>query len=92
MCGFFVRDKFDRFYEKISQDNRSTDKALIFDEYFVYEDLNSPYIVDVYSYNNDDNSYIMEYMDFTLDKFIRLNNDKISSGVRKSIILQLLKA
>ena len=42
MCGFFVRDKFDRFYEKISQDNRSTDKALIFDEYFVYEDLNSP--------------------------------------------------
>ena len=54
--------------------------------------LNSPYIIDVYSYNNDDNSYVMEYMDFTLDKFIKLNNDKISLGVRKSIILQLLKA
>ena len=53
--------------------------------------LKSPYIVEVYSYN-DNNSYIMEYMDYTLDKFLKLNNDKISSGVRKSIILQLLKA
>lgn len=60
-------------------------------EFEIMKVLNSPYIVDVYSYN-DDNSYIMEYMDFTLDKYIKLNNNKLSSGLRKSICLQLLKA
>ena len=60
-------------------------------EFEIMKGLKSPYIVEVYSYN-DNNSYIMEYMDYTLDKFLKLNNDKISSGVRKSIILQLLKA
>ena len=37
-------------------------------EFEIMKSLNSPYIVDVYSYNDDNNSYIMEYMDFTLDK------------------------
>ena len=60
-------------------------------EFAIMKGLKSPYIVEVYSYK-DNNSYIMEYMDYTLDKFLKLNNDKISSGVRKSIILQLLKA
>ena len=60
-------------------------------EFEIMKGLKSPYIVEVYSYD-DNNSYIMEYMDYTLDKFLKLNNDKISSGVRKSIILQLLKA
>ena len=60
-------------------------------EFEIMKGLKSPYIVEVYSYK-DNNSYIMEYMDYTLDKFLKLNNDKISSGVRKSIILQLLKA
>lgn len=54
--------------------------------------LNSPYIVDVYAYNENDNSYIMECMDYTLDKYISVNNDKMSPLVRKSITLQLLKA
>ena len=61
-------------------------------EFEIMKGLNSPYIVDVYAYNEENNSYIMEYMDFTLDKYLKLNNDKISSGLRKSICLQLLKA
>jgi len=61
-------------------------------EFEIMKSLNSPYIVEVYSYNSEENSYIMEYMDYTLDKFLKLNNDKISSGNRKSLILQLLKA
>lgn len=61
-------------------------------EFEIMKSLNSPYIVEVYSYNSEENSYIMEHMDYTLDKFLKLNNDKISSGTRKSLILQLLKA
>ena len=61
-------------------------------EFEIMKSLNSPYIVEVYSYNSEENSYVMEHMDYTLDKFLKLNNDKISSGTRKSLILQLLKA
>lgn len=61
-------------------------------EFQIMKNLNSPYIVDVYSYNEKENSYIMEYMDYTLDNFLKINNDKISDKIRKSIILQLLKA
>ena len=61
-------------------------------EFDIMKSLNSPYIVDVYAYNENDNSYIMEYMDYTLDKYISVNNDKMSPLVRKSITLQLLKA
>ena len=86
---FYNRD----FVVKRAKKNLSEKELKRFKQEFeIMKSLNSPYIVDVYSYNDDNNSYIMEYMDFTLDKFIRLNNDKISSGVRKSIILQLLKA
>ena len=90
----YLDDYYDRdFVVKKAKKNLSEKELRRFKQEFeIMKSLNSPYIVDVYSYNNDDNSYIMEYMDFTLDKFIRLNNDKISLGVRKSIILQLLKA
>lgn len=87
--NFYDRD----FVVKKAKKNLSEKELKRFKQEFkIMKSLNSPYIVDVYSYNNDDNSYIMEYMDFTLDKFIRLNNNKILLGVRKSIILQLIKA
>lgn len=87
--NFYDRD----FVVKKAKKNLSEKELKRFKQEFeIMKSLNSPYIVDVYSYNDDNNSYIMEYMNFTLDKFIRLNNDKISSRVRKSIILQLLKA
>ncbi len=87
-------DFYDRnFVVKKAKKNLSEKELKRFrQEFEIMKSLNSPYIVDVYSYNDDNNSYIMEYMDFTLDKYLKLNNDKISSGIRKSIILQLLKA
>ena len=54
--------------------------------------LHSPYIVEVYSYNQDKKEYIMELMDFTLEKYIYENNDTLTLGTRKSIIYQLLHA
>ena len=87
-------DFYDRdFVVKKAKKNLSEKELKRFrQEFEIMKSLNSPYIVDVYSYNDDNNSYIMEYMDFTLDKYLKLNNDKISSGIRKSICLQLLKA
>ncbi len=54
--------------------------------------LHSPYIVEVYTYNDKTHEYIMEFMDLTLEKFINKNNSKLSLQIRKNIILQLLRA
>lgn len=35
------------------------------------DSLSSPYIVEVYRYENDTNEYIMEFMDLTLDEYIK---------------------
>ena len=38
------------------------------------KELNSPYIVEVFCYNDTANEYVMEYMDLSLDKYIKHNN------------------
>ncbi|MGB8453234.1 MAG: protein kinase [Anaerocolumna sp.] len=54
--------------------------------------LNSPYIVEVYSYNEDNQEYLMEFMDCTLDTYMSKNNGKLSFFQRKSIASQVLRA
>ncbi|GLC88759.1 hypothetical protein LYSBPC_18860 [Lysinibacillus piscis] len=54
--------------------------------------MHSPYIVEVYRYNNDKNEYIMECMDYTLYEYILKNNDPLSTLQRKNICFQVLKA
>lgn len=61
-------------------------------EFEEMHELHSPYIVEVYSYNDDRNEYTMELMDFTLEKYISINNATMPVGVRRSIIMQLLRA
>lgn len=53
--------------------------------------LHSPFIVEVYSYNEERHEYIMELMDFSLDKYMSAHNSSMTLNERKSIILQLLK-
>lgn len=61
-------------------------------EFDQMHELHSPYIVEVYSFNDERNEYTMELMDFTLDKYISKNNETMTTDSRKSIIAQLLKA
>ena len=56
------------------------------------QEFSSPYILEVYSYNDDKNEYIMEYMDYTLDAYICKNNTKLTVSRRKGIVQQILKA
>ncbi|MBT7282884.1 MAG: protein kinase, partial [Elusimicrobiaceae bacterium] len=53
--------------------------------------LNSPYIVKVYSYD-EDNSYIMELMDFSLENYMKKKNDTLTLLQRKNMVSQILKA
>lgn len=61
-------------------------------EFTTIKSLSSPYIIQVYRYNDDKNEYIMEYMDFTLRKYIEKNNSKITKETRKLIANQILRA
>ena len=54
--------------------------------------LNSPYIVEVYAYNEEENEYTMEYMDNTLFDYVQNNNSKLTFQTRVNLVNQFLKA
>ena len=54
--------------------------------------LHSPYIVEVYSFNEEKYEYTMELMDCSLQAYIFKNNDKLTVRERRSIIYQVLRA
>ena len=61
-------------------------------EFEEMQSLHSPYIVEVYSYNEAKHEYIMELMDSTLEKYIRMHNQSMTLQERRNIIAQLLRA
>lgn len=61
-------------------------------EYQQMRNFSSPYIVEVYRYDDEKNEYIMEYMDNTLDSYIKENNNKLKYEQRKRIARQVLEA
>lgn len=61
-------------------------------EYEEMRDFSSPYILEVYCYDDERNEYIMEYMNYTLDSYIAKFNSELSVSRRKGIVQQILKA
>lgn len=81
------------FVIKRAKDNLKEDEYERFKiEFEETRKLNSPYIVEVYNFNEQKHEYIMEYMDKTLEKYILENNSKISYLERINIVIQILKA
>lgn len=54
--------------------------------------LASPYVVEVFKYNDQKSEYIMEYMDCSLYNYIEKNNSTLSCQQRKGICIQIIKA
>ncbi len=88
----------DKFYNKTFALKRAkhnlNDKELqrFKREYKSMKSLNSPYILEVYKFDEKEISYIMEYADFTLSDYIKQNNTKLTYNQRKNIINQIFKA
>ena len=59
-------------------------------EYIDTSSLNSPFIIRVFSYDEEENSYIMEFVDEDLEKYISSRNNTLSTSNRRSMINQLL--
>ena len=61
-------------------------------EYEKMSNISNPYILKAYSYNENENSYIMEYCDYTLREYISKNNNQsfMDFNYRKKIAFQFL--
>ncbi|MEQ7178393.1 protein kinase family protein [Enterococcus thailandicus] len=56
------------------------------------KNMDSLYVLKVYSYNDDANEFIMEYVKQTLKEFIDSNNTKLELFERKRLVAQLFNA
>lgn len=61
-------------------------------EYVEMKRLFSPYVIEVFKFDEDKKEYYMEYADYTLDKYISKKNNSITVRERQKIIKQILKA
>ena len=87
------KDPFYNRYFAVKQAKKtSTDRELarFKNEYEILSKLNFPYILEVYSYDENKNSYVMEHCDSTLRDYISQNNNKLKFLSRKRIALQFL--
>lgn len=88
----------DQFYKKNfalkrAKENLSTKEISRFKrEYEQMKILNSPYVLEVFGYNDNKNEYIMEFMNLNLDQYISKNNVKLSFDERFKLGLQVIKA
>lgn len=60
-------------------------------EFDVLKSLQSPYVIEVYSYDVQNNEYTMEYMDESIYSYIKRKNSSLSMEERKSIIAQICR-
>ena len=60
-------------------------------EFIELKKLKSPYVVEVYKYNEENNEYTMEFLDYTLFNYIQKNNSKLSLKDRANLVNQFLK-
>lgn len=61
-------------------------------EFKEMQEIDSKYVLEVYSYNDEKNEYVMEYMDETLEKYIDSHNATLTLAQRRYIGIQLLNA
>ncbi|EOJ2647191.1 protein kinase family protein, partial [Campylobacter coli] len=74
-------------------DKKANDKEIerFLKEFEIMKSINHPYILKVYSLDKDRKEYIMEYADFTLEKYIKQNNSQLSSDEKISLGCQIIK-
>lgn len=92
---FKYKDPFYKktFVVKRAKDNLNDKEIERFQrEFNAMREFKSPYIVEVYNYDENKNEYYMEYMDSTLDEYIQKNNTKLTTSKRIGIVRQILRA
>jgi eukaryotic-like serine/threonine-protein kinase len=91
---FKFKDKTYNHYfaiKRLKKNSSEKEKDRFYQEFNILQKLNSPYILEVYGFNNESNEYIMEYSkDGTISKFFK-DHPNISLFTRKSIAHQFIR-
>lgn len=61
-------------------------------EFHDLKQLDSPFIIKAYTYNDEINEYTMEFADYTLHQYIKKSNNSLTFESRRKLIIQLLNA
>ncbi len=91
---FRYRDEFyNKYFVLKRAKNDLDDKELerFKREFDVMNELKSPYVLEVYRYDDKKNEYYMEYADETLKKFIERNNSTLTIKRRRGIAMQIFR-
>lgn len=90
----YYDDFYDRSYAVKRAKSSLDEKEMIRfkREFEQMKQLRSPYILEVYGYDEVSNEYVMDFMDCSLYEYISRNNTKLTYPERLNIGLQVLKA
>ena len=87
-------DFYNRFFviKKAFKDLKEEEYKRFKIEFEVMKKLKSPYVIEVYNFNEEKHEYIMEYADETLDSYISKNNAKLEVYERTGLVRQICRA
>ena len=90
----FEDSKYHCFFALKRATNNLSEKELerFKQEFEIMKNFNSPYILKVYSLDENKKQYVMEYADTTLKKYIQQYNTKLTPKQRKNIGNQIIRA
>ncbi len=77
-------------YKKLKKNSSEKEIIRFRQEYNIMKKCENPYLLKVYKYFDEENSYNMEFCNYTLASYIKENNTKISKETRLSILSQFL--
>ena len=80
-----------KFQERARPELDNKEIARFRQEFDVLKTLHSPYVIEVYAYDDLNNAYTMECMDESIYDYIRRVNTKLTLSQRKNIIAQLCR-
>ncbi len=87
----YYDDNYDKYFalKKARDDIKEKDLERFKKEFETMKKLSSPYIVEVFKYNDKNNTYNMEHMDCTLLKYMQEEKHPLVC-IKRKLILQLL--
>ncbi|MGH0544892.1 protein kinase domain-containing protein [Bacillus cereus] len=89
------KDKFyNRFFavKTALKDLNDSELQRFHTEFLEMKKLKSPYVLDVYNFDEEQHRYIMEYADFSLSDYIKKHNNSLDISQRIEFVQQVFKA
>jgi eukaryotic-like serine/threonine-protein kinase len=87
-------DYYNRFFviKKAKKDLTKDEYERFKREFEEMKKLNSPYVIEVYNFDDEKQQYVMEFADETLDSFITKNNGNLDAKERIGLVRQIFRA